>query len=341
MEDYEKIIRSMAADGDGRVKISRRIIPDYPEVSEWFIRKTIEDVREEMSLGLAPERTRVSHGAVIAAMRPIEINLPEQPKKPVNPDYLYKFILFGDTHAPFHSKEGINVLCKIIRYERERRLDKLGCLGDSADFYTLSRFIRDPRRLNQLNDELVDHALMMGQVTDAAGDVEKDYTPGNHEERLGKYIFTHAPNLAALPQLQLPELLGIKSLGWTYHPDYFLVKDSFLVTHGNTVSQESGATARTELANVGISGATGHTHRMAVHFKTNFIHQVRDVPPNMWLETGHLSDPSQIDYTIGRPTNWQPGFVMVSIDEAGLITPTLVRIHQGRAMYDGKLFTAD
>lgn len=333
MEDR---IRQLAELGWGRTRIMREV----PEASEYLIRKIIAEVNSMKELPNSGPTFNTNkparHFDVVANLRPIQIKAPAAPKVKRNPEYQYTVAILGDVHAPFHHEQNVKAARAVLEAQREIRLDEVILLGDVADFYTISRYDKSPLRRNQLQDELTVVGDVIAGFTESAGDARKRFCKGNHEARLEDYIARNAPALAALPQLQLPSLLGLESAGWEYDPNYVLVKDSFIVKHGEAVSAASGASAKKELESTWMSGASGHVHRLAVHTRTSWAHYIKDVAPAVWVETGCLCRPDQ-DYLKGSYPNWQPGFAFVRFDEDGNPYPELVHLYEGRTMFNGKM----
>lgn len=342
MADFEKVenadnldpiekIRQLAEQGLGR----NRILREVPGVSEWQVRKVLAEAGPKPRTTTFPVKR---HSNVIADLKQLKVEIPQTKAAPKDPGGIKTIVVFNDIHAPFHSEEDFTVACKILKYQSDIRVDLFAVAGDWGDFYTVSSFSKDPRRTNQIQDELIAQADVLGRAAEAAGNAKKIAIAGNHEERLQRFITNNAPALASLDQLKLENLLGLASMGYEFHPLYYLVDDIFLIKHGNSVAQEAGQTALKELDITGISGISGHTHRLGYVESTTWAEQIRGEPPRVWIENGCLCRGEDQSYLQGRPANWQQGFSVVRIHD-GVIYPTLVRIHQGRALYDGKLFT--
>jgi hypothetical protein len=136
--------------------------------------------------------------------------------------------------------------------------------------------------------------------------------------------------------LTWPMLLSLDELDIEFVPydeqskHKFLPK--FLLKHGNVVRQKSGYTANAEHSKYGMSGASGHTHRLS-----QFYH--RDHNGNhVWLETGSTCDLNP-EYT--PDPDWQNGFVVLTLHrETGAFQAESVYIHNGNAIYRGKEYVA-
>jgi hypothetical protein len=311
-----------------------------PDVSEWQIRKIIDEVKAVSEIEVeVPDIPRAPKAIdVIKGLRPIEVSYKAPKVKQPKDGSLYTVAIFGDMHAPFHHEDNVQVAQNLIRYLADTRLDTVVCVGDGVDFYAVSRYDKDPRRLNQLNDELVAFSEVMAGFTEAAGGATKEYILGNHEKRLQAYIHKNAPALATLPQLQIRSLLGLDSLGWNVSDNFVMVGD-LLCKHGEYVASASGATGKKEMDRAWLSGVSGHVHRLAVHYRTNWFHKIHNRPPSFWVESGCLCE-ADMDYRDGAASDWQPGVVVVRVDQEGVMYPELIPIHNGRTVYDGKVFVA-
>jgi hypothetical protein len=330
VESIKNKVRKLAEQGEGRTKILRAV----PQASEWLVKNIIKEVKGQGLVKAA------KHEDVVRDLSPIQINLPKAPSVKKNLDELPTHIIFGDVQAPYHCERSIDLLCQIIKDQKDIRLDSVVDLGDFNDFYTVSKYDKNPLRRNQLQDELIEGARVRAKISEAANGVKRFFIPGNHEGRLQKYISNRAPALAALPQLSLENILGLKSSGWELVDSYLLLNDDFVVKHGDVVSSQSGMTARKEMDASWTSGASGHTHRLGVHYRTPLFSAVKGLPPKVWIETGCLCLPDQ-EYMSGKHGDWQQGFVVVRFGPDGNVFPELVSIYNGRTVFRGKVYESE
>jgi UDP-2,3-diacylglucosamine pyrophosphatase LpxH len=205
----------------------------------------------------------------------------------------------GDIHVPFQDKRAVAVVIDFLKWYRP---DHLFLIGDIVDFYAISRYDKDPDRILGLQDEIDETVDLLATFRKAVGPTCRiTYREGNHELRLQKYVRTR-PEIAKLRGLQLPALLDFFRFNIT-HADYnqLLWHEGISVEHGDSVRKHAGYTACSMLERRGCSGISGHTHRLAMHCRS-------DNDDKMWIENGCLCrlDP---DYVIGRP-NWQHGFTV-------------------------------
>jgi hypothetical protein len=213
----------------------------------------------------------------------------------------FNIISLTDWHIPYHDQEAISAaldFCKKIQ-------PQILIIHELHDFYSLSRFDKDPERLDGLQTELNWVGDYLRILRDTCPDSRIILLKSNHLDRLRRYLWSHAQALASLDALAIPQLLNLERYNIEYK-DYF-VYNNFIFKHGNLVSKEAGMTARRELAAEGMSGVSGHTHRLAQ------IYARERGGKYTWIENGCLCDLSP-DWIDGV-ANWQHGISIVSFEQ--------------------------
>lgn len=207
-------------------------------------------------------------------------------------------LFVNDIHGYYADKRAIDTVIEFCEYLKPKRI----CFnGDIVDFYQLSRFDKDPRRASgaHLQHELDITRGILERFRKAAKRATFDYTEGNHERRLYKWLCGH-PEMHGLKALEIQTLLRLDELETTYYPvEEVLQYHDFVVTHGERVSKHAGMSAKGEFEKWGCSGISGHTHRMGAYNLSTFGGEY------VWFENGCLCDLSP-SYIHGRP-NWQHG----------------------------------
>jgi hypothetical protein len=174
--------------------------------------------------------------------------------------------------------------------------------GDVSDFFQLSRFNTGLERLDRLQEELDVGNAIRRAIRRAAPNAHLVETEGNHDSRIRTYVARHARALTSLSALEPAQLFDYGELEIeAYGAAGFRLRPDFLVKHGSIVRKGAGTTAKAELLGAGISGVSGHTHRLATH-------RVGDYVPRQWTEQGCLCrvDP---DYVVGVP-DWTQGLAV-------------------------------
>jgi hypothetical protein len=212
----------------------------------------------------------------------------------------FNIVSLGDWHVPFHdakSLKGAFDWCKKVQPD-------ILVLHELHDFYAISRFDKNPNRQASLQDEI---DIVTGYLTELRGLCPASrmiLLESNHSDRLRRYLWSKAPALACLRVLEIEGLLELQKNSIEYM-EYF-IHQKFLFKHGDVVSKESGMTARRELAREGMSGVSGHTHRLGAHYRRNRGGEY------VWLENGCICDLNP-EYIKGT-ADWQQGFSLVSFE---------------------------
>lgn len=222
-----------------------------------------------------------------------------------------KDLIIPDLHIPFHDPNAVNLTVKVAN---KIKPDRIIQVGDFYDFYSVSKFDKDPKRIDTMQDELDVGYKVWKSIRKAVPKAEILYLEGNHEYRLRKYLWRH-PELHSLDVLKLENVLRIKELKIDFYKnkDTLYLKNNLIATHGANddgckLSQHSGYSAKNTLERIGTNGISGHTHRLASHYKTTFDKQYE------WHESGCLCD---LDPEYMKKPNWQHGFVVVNYGKKG------------------------
>jgi hypothetical protein len=240
-----------------------------------------------------------------------------------------KIAFMGDVHIPFQDNRAVMLSLEFLRWFQPHYLY---LIGDIVDFYAVSRYDKDPDRILGLQDELDEAMGLLDRYRTAVGPETKIiFREGNHEHRLTKYL-RNQPEIAKLRTLRLPALLEFKNWNIHYSPySRHLDHRGFLVEHGDIVRKHSGYTARGMLERRGVSGITGHTHRLGAHYATDHG------GIKMWFENGCLCS-LKPEYMLGTP-NWQHGFsVAHALKGDNRLHVSQVPIMKDRVFYNDHIF---
>lgn len=238
-----------------------------------------------------------------------------------------RVVFLSDIHAPFHDEI---VWDQVLRFVQDYDPDRIVVNGDLVDAYNVSRFSKDPNRRHNLQDEIDISRGLLASLRDRAQNARIDLTTGNHESRVERYLWSQAPELSSLRCLRLGELLSLNELEIELHGvEGFLLRPKFRVKHGDAVRKHSGHSAKSEFEKHGISGISGHTHRMGTYEVRN------DAGVFAWTEQGCLCDMNP-EYINGI-ANWAAGFAVGEFATGGnRYQLELVRVPEQRLVYRGR-----
>lgn len=237
----------------------------------------------------------------------------------------------SDPHAPYHDEPAFHAALAFLRYFKPAIIY---LLGDWIDFYQLSRFDKRPDRVLQLQADLDGTGKLLRETRKSAPRATIRYIAGNHERRLKRFLWTKSAELAGLRVLELPVLLDLAKHDIAYVPSGVEMFRGFVVKHGSIVRLRSGYTATGELERAGLSGCSGHTHRLGQVFKRNYR------GPFTWMETGCLCelDPGKREegYGEGALFDWQHGLGYGFFEQGGnAFSVSPLPIVKGRVRYGG------
>lgn len=242
-----------------------------------------------------------------------------------------KVLIWPDTHFPHEDKRKVAQMMKIVK---DWKPEHLVFLGDLDDMSSPSRWVEGTPTEYTARVSVTGTATgeFLKEIRDILPDAKIDYFEGNHEVRLTEYVSKNAPALDGL--IDIPKLFDLDNLGISFYryrePPVKLIGD-FYVHHGSSVSKHAGQSAKGEADSYGVSGFSGHTHRLGV-FHQRFL-DGREVS---WYECGHLTDPAQHSYN--QHYNWQSGYAYAYVDR-GRVYPFLSKFIGNTVVHDGKKYS--
>lgn len=224
-------------------------------------------------------------------------------------------IVYGDVHDPYADEAVWRDL--FVPAVKLIKPDFLVELGDGFDFFSCSPFAKDPARKMSLaadRDTFVARRKELGKVLPPK--CRKWYVPGNHEKWLHRYIWSHAEELACLPELKWHEFLKLRELGYQwmdFDGEQMPILDigNLALTHGNVARKPLGGSLRAMLDEYGQNIMFNHTHRMGWLPMTN-----HSVEIGGW-ENGCLCKKALGHEYIKGSVRWQQGFSIVTLYEDG------------------------
>lgn len=244
---------------------------------------------------------------------------------------LERILLFGDAHHPYHDPRAWRLFLKAGKAFRPKHLI---CLGDLADFYSVSSHSKDPTRKQQIETEIASVRQALDEL-DALGAKQKIFVAGNHEDRLRRYLQDRAPELFGL--VDIPQLLELRQRGWSYIPYKAHGRLGKLhLTHdvGNSGRNATFAALDTYQHSV----VTGHSHRLQYIVEGNAVGEFK-----LSAQFGWLGDITKVDYMhqAKAAKNWALGFGIGYLDPStGIAYLQPVPIIKGTCVVEGRLYRA-
>lgn len=243
-------------------------------------------------------------------------------------NHVHLAVILSDIHKPIHD---VKALAAVEQMLEARQPDVIIQLGDLLDLGSLGHFIKHPAIVGTLQEEFDMGYEFWKNIRTICPNSYCIQIEGNHEKRLQRELWNH-PQFHSLRSMTAPAQLRLEELNvqWVPYRTNFFLCPELLITHGTAVRSKSGYSATTEMENRGVSGVSGHVHRLGLVTRTNMRGTMT------WCEAGHLLDINKVDYVEGQ-ANWQQGFATVYFnDDFFQVQP--VPISNGQFVFEGKLY---
>jgi DNA-binding Lrp family transcriptional regulator len=338
LEEDRRLARMYMAD-DPPATI--REIADELEKSKSAVDRRITTLGFRGHKGDRAEFEKLTGVALEPVIRPVRVEVPAPPRwKAQNSDY--SVLVWGDVHFPFQDDLALEVLRRIARDLRPR---KIVCLGDTFDFFELSDH-RPPRdRSPDIQQAINEGTQHLADIRNITGAEEAYFLGGNHEDRWDRMLQRATFDVRFRQLLQLPkikralefaEVVGFDELGYTYQPytegNALVENDRLVYIHGEHANKY---VARTTLEKFGKNIIFGHMHRIQNYSKRDLKGQEAG-----WC-IGCLC---ALDPHYDPFADWQQGFAIVNWSKVGgdwLFNVEQIRIHNGRAIWRDQVYQAE
>lgn len=245
---------------------------------------------------------------------------------------LRKVAFLPDCHRPYHSVHAWHLFIRCMEWWKP---DTLVVLGDLADFYMLSRFSKDPKRVD-FEAEVEDVNGALDQL-DRLGASQKIFLEGNHEYRLVRYLQDKAPQLFGA--VTVDKLFKLSERGYVVVP----YKESLQIgklwlTHDVGVAGRYSVFRAADTFQHPV--ALAHTHRVVYVVEGNATGEAFPA-----VQFGWMGDIEQVDYVhkVKARREWSLAFGtgMLDTDNGHIFMQVhpLVQYKGGlRTFIDGKEF---
>ena len=235
--------------------------------------------------------------------------------------------ILSDVHVPYHSEVAV---AAAVAHLKEQGLAGLLLNGDIADFYAISRYMKDPAK-RDFKGELESVRGFLSWLRQEFPGIPIVYKTGNHEDRWQHWLFQHAAEISDDRRMSLTAWLDLDKL------DIELVEDQrpvmlgkLPVLHGHELPKGMAApvnVARGAWMRTLSTCLVGHSHRTSNHAESDMWHH----ETACW-STGCLCD-LRPDYAVIN--RWNHGFAVCTVHDRGAFD-----VHNYRVMQDGTVRSA-
>ena len=164
-----------------------------------------------------------------------------------------RILVFGDLHLPYQAEEAFDFLSEV---KQKYKPDRVVCLGDLLDFYSLSRFQKDPNHRDSIHSELT--RVKAGVKTLGKIFPRVDLTMGNHDDRFAIRVAS-----AGIPSVMMKSFGNLIDAPphWKIHKsDKNLMLTVDATRSGITFAHNRGANTLQVAQRLGQSFVAGHQH---------------------------------------------------------------------------------
>lgn len=231
-----------------------------------------------------------------------------------------KILLIADVHLPYHDVKALDIA---LNYGILRNADTLLINGDLLDFYTLSRFEKDPRA-RHFSDELEMAREFLRECKKHFNHVY--YKLGNHEERFEKYMRLKAPELLGVQDFELSTLLRQGEIGFELITDKRIIEVGHLnVLHGHEFfggTSQAVNPARGLYLKTNSNCLIGHLHKSSSHTESTLDRKL--------ITTTSVGCLCHLNPDYARINKWNHGFADIELSESGEYVLENKTIHNGK-----------
>lgn len=238
-----------------------------------------------------------------------EIVLPPgltQCKPPLKIKGPFKALVMGDLHIPYHDVRAIKAA--LITAEKQQ-CDTLYLNGDTIDFYSISRWEKDPRQRNLKREVMTTRAVLesLGKYYD-----RKYFKRGNHDDRWDAYLWSRAEDMADFEEFELGAVLRLEDSGYIeIRSKQWAELGKLSILHGHEVQGGYSVNPARGLWNKLTSTAACNHHHQSSHHSDN--HAMTKTMVSTW-SLGCMCD---LHPAFAPLNKWNLGFGICEVDAKG------------------------
>lgn len=242
-----------------------------------------------------------------------------------NNEHFEKVVFINCLHIPFQDQKLFDLLITFLRYFKP---NKLYIMGDYLDWYSISQFDKDPKRMGHLQADIDIGNTILDQLCKVVDVVE--WLDGNHEYRMIRYLRRN-PEFYGLKCLEISSLLHLKERGIKHHP-YMkppISHHGFQIHHGSVIRKYSGWSAKGMYEKFSGCGIMGHSHRGGSFIKRTSLGICG------WYENMCLCslEPEYLDFA-----DWVQGWSIAYFTKKDLFHLEQIPVIKHEFLFQGKLF---
>lgn len=233
------------------------------------------------------------------------------PKSSARPRKAYslpqgKTLLLTDIHVPYHNEKALEIA---LKHGDKYEPDNILLNGDTIDFYSISRWEKDPEVRN-LAREIERTRQLVYHIRGRFPKARLIWKNGNHEDRWEAFLWNKAPELIGCSDFEMRKVLRLDENGFDLVHSKQKIKAGkhLTIIHGHEVfgAHNPVNPARTICAKLKVCAIKGHNHQTSEHTERT----ADDKYIACW-SVGCLSElnPDYMPFN-----NWNHGFATIDLD---------------------------
>lgn len=251
---------------------------------------------------------RLKNGAIKEPDRPKNpYSLPKSDETNYHPFYIKakRLLVLSDIHIPYHS---IEALTTVINFAKKEKPDAVLLNGDTLDFFTFSKFCKDPKK-RHFAEELKAFKNLF-DILKKNINAKYYFKIGNHEERYFHFLWMKAKELEGVDEFKLENIIKSRANGIDIIGDKRIIKAGGLnIIHGHEFASGFFSpvnVARGLYLRGKVNALQGHNHQTSEHTEPNMEGKITTT----W-SIGCLCELHPEYMPINK---WNHGFAIVDID---------------------------
>jgi len=243
--------------------------------------------------------------------------IPERPKNPYSlpqsNEAIYKpyflnakrLLVLSDIHIPYHS---IDAITCAFDFAKQEKPDAILLNGDTLDFFSLSRFAKDPKARSFAHELETFKEFMT--ILKKTFDAKIYFKLGNHEERYFHFLWMKSNELVGVDEFELENIIKARAEGIEIIKDKRIMKAGDLnIIHGHEFGGSVFSPvniARGLFLKAKVSAMQGHNHQTSEHTERDMNGRITTT-----FSLGCMCELSPAYLPINK---WNHGFAIVDID---------------------------
>lgn len=234
-----------------------------------------------------------------------------------------RVFVMSDIHFPFHDEQALTAA---VKWGQSKNPTHVLLNGDTVENYGVSRWEPDPRRRN-VAKELKEAKNGIRWIRRMFPKAEIVFKPGNHEDRMEKYLITNAAALLGVEDFEMHRLLDLDACNIAHIGSKQIVMAGKLaIIHGHELPKgltSSVNPARGLYLKLQETSMCGHFHQTSEHSEASGLKKRNTT----CYSTGCLCDLSPEFCIVNR---WNHGCAFVDVFKDGTFRVENVKIIDGK-----------